>query len=97
MGTREVCVGDIVLIKYEQQLNKDRYRLGKVQQVLLDEHQRVRTVVGVTRDRRKAIRERREVCRAGLVEMTLPVQRLVVILPSGESWEQGAPVETLDA
>ena len=64
-----------------------------MQQVHPDQHQNVRTVTVVTRDRRKAIRERREVCRAGLVEMILPVQRLVVILPAGESWKTGAPEE----
>ena len=86
-------MNDIVLIKYQQQLGKDCFRLGRVSQTLPDKHQKVRTVVVATRDRRKGTRERREVCRAGLVEMTLPVQRVVVLLPAGESWQEGTTVE----
>ena len=41
------------------------------------------------RDRRKAARERRQVCKAGLISLQLPVQRLVVILPSQEAWGEG--------
>ena len=43
----------------------------------------VRTVVVEIRDRRKAARESRGTCKAGLVEMEVAVQRLVVILERG--------------
>ena len=84
---------DIVLVKYQQQVSKDRFHLGRVLRTIPDQHQRVRTVIVGVRDRRKAVRERREVCRSGIVEMTLPIQRLVVILPSGETWGQGETTE----
>ena len=78
-----------MLIKYEQSLGSDRYRLGRIGEVHPDMHGKVRTVTVMTRDRRKASREKAGVCRAGLTQIQLPVQRLVVILPAGEAWGEG--------
>ena len=88
---RNLQAGDIVLIKYQQALGKDKFRLGKVEEAIPDIHGRVRTVLVSTRDKRKALRERKETCKAGLMELRLPVQRLVVLLPAGEAWSQGMP------
>ena len=83
---RNLQVGDIGLLKYEQRVSKDKFRLCKVEEVKPDEHGRVRTVIVAVRDRRKAVRELREVCRSGLVRMEVAVQRIVVILPAEEAW-----------
>ena len=73
MDQRNLEPGDIVLIKYNQALGKDKFRLGRVSEAAPDRRGKVRTVVVLTRDRRKALRERKEVCKAGLMEMKLPV------------------------
>ena len=86
---RNVRRGDIVLVKYDQKLGKDKFRLARISEVVPDGHGRVRTVVADIRDKRKAVRERTEVCRAGLMQIRLPIQRLVVVLPYGEEWNQG--------
>ena len=48
----------------------------------------MRTVVVGLRNRAKVVGEKREDCKAGLQEMLVPVQRLVVVLPAEE---QGTP------
>ena len=59
-----------------------------------DTHGNVRTVVVQVRDRRKAVREGSMRCKAGLTEMVVAVQRLVVILPREESWNQGLALDS---
>ena len=88
---RNLEVGDIALLKYDKQYGKDKFRLCRVARVFPDAHDRVRTVMVELRDRRKAAREGRGVNRAGLVEMEVAVQRLVVLLPSSEAWAGGLP------
>ena len=91
---RNVEVGDIVLLKYERSMGEDKFRLAKIESVKEDRHGRVRTVQVLVRDRRRAIREKVEACRAGLVAMEVAVQRLVVILPREEAWGGGVNVST---
>ena len=86
---RNLQVGDVTLLKYDRQLGGAKYRLCRVAQLKPDLHGVVRTVVVELRDRKRGVRERREDCRAGLVEMEVAVQRLVVILPAGETWKGG--------
>ena len=77
-------VGDLVLLQYVKKYGKDLYRLARVLRVKPDEHGRARTVVVGVRDLRKAAREKPEKCSAGLREMEVGVQRVVVILPMEE-------------
>ena len=84
-------VGDIGLLRYDRKLGKDKYRLCKVSEVKPDIHGVVRTVVVSMRDRRKAVREARDICRAGLMELEVAVQRIVVILPREEAWGNKYP------
>ena len=86
---RNVKEGDIVLVKYDQKVGNDKFRLARIAQTLPDVHGKVRTVLVEMRNRRKASREKAEVCKAGLLQVRLPVQRLVVILPVEEEWNQG--------
>ena len=58
-ATRPLQINDIVLVKYQQSLGKDKYRLARVNEVYPDQHGKIRTVGVVTRDQRKAVRERR--------------------------------------
>ena len=58
--------------------------MGKIEETHPDIHGNVRTVTVLTRDRKKAVRERKDVCKAGLAMVELPVQRLVLILPPEE-------------
>ena len=51
----------------------------------------MRTVTVATRDKRKGQRERPNTCKAGLTEMKLAIQRLVVLLPVEENWKEGIP------
>ena len=81
---RNLSVGDIVLLGYESKYAKDRYRLARVLKVHPDKCGGVRTVTVGLRNRARAIGEQLEVCRAGLQEMIVPVQRLVLILPYSE-------------
>ena len=90
---RNLEVGDLVMIKYDKALGPDKYRLGKVAEVYPDDQGRVRTVLVTTRDRRRGARERNDVCKAGVVSMRLAVQRVVVLLPAGETWEGGLPCQ----
>ena len=91
---RNLVVGDLVLIKFDRSLGKDRYKLAKIKQVHPDQHGRVRTVTVDTQDRKKAVREKASICRAGLMEVKLPVQRLVVLVPSEEAWGEGLSVSS---
>ena len=91
---RNVEVGDIVLVRYERSFGRDRYRLAKVTETKTDCQGLVRTALIHLRDRKKGNRDRPLDYRAGLVEMTLAVQRLVVLLPASEQWEGGVAEDT---
>ena len=84
-------IGDIVLVKYAAKFSKDRFRLARVLDLHPDVHGKVRTVTIGIRNRQRAARERRDVNKAGLVSMVVPVQRLVLVLPAGEQ-----PVELVE-
>ena len=51
-----------------------------------DPHGLVRTVTVGMRNMRKAAREPSNINKAGLSEITLPVQRLVIVLGAEERW-----------
>ena len=79
---RNLCEGDIVLLKYDKKLGPVKFRLARVLAVHPDLHGVVRTVtVGLKDQRRK---ERWNRCGGNLVEMPVGVQRLVVVLPMEE-------------
>ena len=90
---RNLEIGDIVLVRYEKGFGKEKYRMGKISDVKLDRQGLVRTAVVQVRDKRKGAREGVSTCRAGLVDMHLAVQRLVVLLPREEAWGGGFPTE----
>ena len=77
---RNLCVGDIVLLKYDSKFSKDRYRLARVTQVHPDKLGVVRTVTVGMRPRhlREPVLPYKK---KSLVEFAVGVQRLVVILP----------------
>ena len=77
-------IGDIVLVKYASKFSKDRFRLARILDLHPDNHGKVRTVTIGIRNKQRAARERRDVNRAGLVTMLVPVQRLVLVLPASE-------------
>ena len=76
---RNVRPDDIVLIRYEKKFSKPGFRMGKVLRVSFDEKQRVRTVVVGARPRSKRDGDRKYISKT-LEEITLPVQRLIVLL-----------------
>ena len=86
---RNLRVGDIVLLRYEQQVGKDKFRLGKITQVHPDRHGLVRTVTVSLRDLKKARKEKRNEVKAPQTAMTVGIQRLVVLLPVEENWVKG--------
>ena len=79
-----VDLGAIVLVQYVSGFKKDRYRLARVVELEESRDGLVRSVVVILRNRSKGAREHRNVCRAGVTRMRLPVQRLVVVLPGKE-------------
>ena len=89
IAQRNLAIGDIVMLRYEQKFGKDRYRLAKVTKIHPDKHKQVRTVTISLRDHKKANREPPNQVRTPQVEMVVGVQRLVVILPCHESWKGG--------
>ena len=93
---RNLQPGDIVLVRYERGFGADRYKLGRVSQVNPDSKGDVRSVVVQVRDKRKGAREGVSTCKAGLVEMQLAVQRIVVLLPQEEDWASGFPQPSPD-
>ena len=84
---RNLEIGDIVLLKHDKALGKGEYRLGRVTKTLPDSDGTVRTVMIAVRKRRGAVKEAVRECRLGLEEFPMAIQRLVVIQPAGESWE----------
>ena len=93
---RNLCVGDVVLLKYDAKFSKDRYRLAKVTKVHPDKGGVVRTVTVGMRPRH--VREPSLPYKAKpLSEFAVGVQRLVVILPKEEQEMNEALEETTDA
>ena len=86
---RNLQVGDIVLLRYEQQLGKDKFRLGKVLDTHPDAHNVVRTVTIGLRDHRKTKKEKKHEAKAPQTTMKVGIQRLVVLLPIEETWKHG--------
>ena len=84
---RNLTPGDIVLLKGDQQVGKGVYRLARVMRALPDSNNVVRTVVIGLRKRRGAKREASNKCKVGLEEVPMAVQRLVVVQPATEKWE----------
>ena len=81
---RNLRENDIVLLKNDSKLGKGEYRLARVLRTIPDEEGVVRTVVIGMRKRRGGGRERAEVCKQGLEESLMAVQRLVLIQPAKE-------------
>ena len=81
---RNLQVGDIVLLSYAAKFSRDKFRLARVMRLLPDSCGNMRTVVIGLRNRARGSREASEACLAGLTEMTVAVQRLVLILPRDE-------------
>ena len=65
---------------------KAKYRLARVMDVHPDVPGVVRSVTVGTRNLKKAAKERPQVCKSGLVQQVVPVQRLVIVLPANEMW-----------
>ena len=86
---RNLQIGDIVLLRYEQQVGKDKFRIGKITQVHPDNHGVVRTVTVSLRDLRKTRREARNDSTAPQTDLIVGIQRLVVLLPIEENWAKG--------
>ena len=86
---RNLQIGDIVMLRYQQQVGKDTFRLGKITEVHPDVHNVVRTVTVSIRNLRKVKKENRNNVSAPQTTMTVGVQRLVVLLPVEETWSQG--------
>ena len=53
VSQRNLKIGDIVLIKYEKNFGKDKFRMGKVVQAKEDDMGRVRTVTVAVRNKRR--------------------------------------------
>ena len=70
-------------------LTKDKHRLAKVVATHPDAHGVVRTVTVALRDLRKSQKEARNQAKAPQTDMVVGVQRLVVLLPIEESWNNG--------
>ena len=88
---RNLCIGDIVLIKTEQKIGKGHYRLAKITDTIPDHHGRVRTVKVQVRSLRRARGEKAGELKAGTEVREIAIQRLVFILPAEEAWKGGVP------
>ena len=77
------------MLQYQQKLTKDKHRLAKVVATHPDAHGVVRTVTVALRDLRKSQKEARNQAKAPQTDMVVGVQRLVVLLPIEESWNNG--------
>ena len=79
-----VDLGAIVLVQYSSRYSKDRYRLGRVLGIEASRDGLTRTVKVGLRNLHKAAGEHPLQNKAGLTVISLPVQRLVVVLPGRE-------------
>ena len=86
---RNLKIGDIVLLQYKQKVANNTQRLAKVTEVHPDKYGAVRTVTVALRDLRRARTEKRTKAKAPQTQITVGVQRLVVLLPIEESWHGG--------
>ena len=88
---RNVCVGDIVLVRHQGKVAKPTYRLARVLTAKPDDKGDVRTVVVGYRPRHVADRKKRTYVAKPLEELVAPVQRLVVLLAVEEQHLLPAP------
>ena len=79
----------MVLLKYNQTVGPDKYRLAKITETHPDKHNIVRTVTVALRDLKKIRKEKRTESKAPQTQLTVGIQRLVVILPVEENWVHG--------
>ena len=77
-------LGAIVLVQYASRMAKDRYRMGRVIELIAGRDGVVRSARVRLRDRRRGAREHLLECKAGTTTLVLPVQRLVILLPGAE-------------
>ena len=80
-----------LLLKADKKLGRGDFRLGRVLEVFPDEEGIVRTVTLGLRRRRGQRAEGRLECKQGLEETSMAVQRLVVLVPREETWQEGFP------
>ena len=86
---RNMAVGDIVMLRYDGKVSKDKYRLARVQEIHPDSKGVVRTVTIGLRPRHAkegALPYRHK----PLTEFVVGIQRLIVILPQEEQAVSGA-------
>ena len=76
---RNIAVGDIVLVRYDKKYTKPGFRLARIVKVHPDDKGVVRTAVAGCRPRSKLDRGKKYIPKK-LEELTVSVQRLVVIL-----------------
>ena len=67
-------------------MGRDKFRVAIVNAVHPDNHGVVRTVTVGLRDNRKSRREKRNEAKTPQTQMTVGIQRLVVLLPVDETW-----------
>ena len=84
---RNMEVGDIVMLLTPSKLGKGTFKLARVHMVHPDERGNVRTVTIASRDRLKARGEKQNQLKGGLTFSTMAVQRLIVLVPANEAWE----------
>ena len=80
---RNVMIDDVVMIRYDKKFTKPEFRLGRVLDVFPDDKGRTRTVLVGCRPRHKADRAKAYVPKK-LEELTVTVQRLIVLLAAEE-------------
>ena len=88
----ELDLGAVVLIQYAAKYAKDKYRMGRVVELLPGRDGLVRSARVVLRNQRRGAREIRQLNKAGTTSLVLPVQRLVILLPGSEQ-----PKEIVDS
>ena len=94
VSQRNVMVGDVVHVQYDNKVSKTRYRLGIVLRVHPDKYGVTRTVTVGLRDRQGVRAEPINQCRTTLQHLKVGVQRLVVVLPNEEGKEAGHSIHT---
>ena len=72
------------MVQYTAKFARDRYRLGRVLRIVDSRDGLVRTVRVGMRNQRRGAREALTENKAGLTEVELLVQRLVLILPGAD-------------
>ena len=82
---RNMCIDDIVLIEYKSKSFPGTYRLGRVKHVTLDSDNLVRTCSVTYKLMKSSVTTLRNIHKdITTKEITVPVQRLILILPIEE-------------